>query len=56
MDTVWERAAHVNCIFSLLSPFVALVVSHFSFEFLYRGVISNLWSFFRFGLNMCHAR
>ena len=31
--TIWEKAAHsVNCMISLLCPFVALVVSHFGFE------------------------
>ena len=29
MVTFWERAAHVNRVFTLLCPFVALVVSHF---------------------------
>ena len=33
MATFWERAAHsINCMFSLLCLFVALVVSHFGFE------------------------
>ena len=32
MVTFWERAAHVNRMFSLFCPFVALVVSHFGFE------------------------
>ena len=32
MVIFYERAAHVNHMFSLLCPFVALVVSHFGFE------------------------
>ena len=32
MVTFWERAAHVNRVFSLLCPFVALVVSHFGVQ------------------------
>ena len=33
MATFWERAAHsVNHMFSLLCPFVALVVSHSGFK------------------------
>ena len=32
MVTFWKKAAHVKRIFSLLCPFVALVVSHFGFK------------------------
>ena len=32
MVTFWERAVHVNRMFSLLCPFVALVVSHSGFQ------------------------